>query len=292
MVESNKTVQKTYQNIKFVLKDILENRDALLHRHRCLPIYDSEKDELTIDRKVELFERSYCFKKSRFLNKHPSQIGALNLGTEYPVIFNDRIYFMISEEQRQIVLKNPLKWLCNKAPPHDINLIPNICQFGKYRSGKSELAKLMQKELGIINLKLKNVINHFKKNPWDVQAKQLKKMLVGGQSIDDDQVIDLLYKRLQLKDVNDEGYVLNGWPKNHEQTIKLLKKGIKPLFGITFGITDTYIKERAIDQRNGNAFKFDRDILNMRLESDMQNINMIEQCFSLNYRNLRYFFDF
>lgn len=112
---------------------------------------DSEdKDELTVEKKVQMLEKSYCFRKSRLLDKHPSDIGSLTINNDYPLIFNDRIYFIKSQEQREIVAKNPLKYLMDRAPPHDINMNLSMWLIGRNYGGKSSLAKEMGRELGVI----------------------------------------------------------------------------------------------------------------------------------------------
>jgi len=155
--------------------------------HRCVIINDSEdKEELTVEKKIQMLEKSFCFKKSRMLDKHPSDIGSLCFGKEYPLIFNDRIYFIKSPEHREIVAKNPLKYLMESAPPHDINMNLSMWLIGKSFCGKSSMAKEMGKELGVIQLRTKDIINHFLNNPFDIQSKLLRQCLRRGENVPDD----------------------------------------------------------------------------------------------------------
>jgi hypothetical protein len=128
MVDSNRSVEKTYQNIKFAIKDNLENRDAILQRHRVVLLNDSEdKEELTVEKKIIQLEKSYCFKKSRFLDKNPSSLGFLNLNMDHSLIFNDRVYFAKDADERSNIAKDPLRYLMDRAPPHDIQV--NLSKF-------------------------------------------------------------------------------------------------------------------------------------------------------------------
>jgi adenylate/nucleoside-diphosphate kinase len=131
MVDSNRSVEKTYQNIKFAIKDNLENRDAILQRHRVVLLNDSEdKEELTVEKKIIQLEKSYCFKKSRFLDKNPSSLGVLNFNMDHSLIFNDRVYFAKDAEERSNIAKDPLRYLMDRAPPHDIQV--NLSKFYYY----------------------------------------------------------------------------------------------------------------------------------------------------------------
>ena len=61
------------------------------------------------------------------------------------------IFFaIIDSEEKERVLKDPLSYLLDKSPPHDINVVPEIFIIGKPLCGKSSLARRMEEELGII----------------------------------------------------------------------------------------------------------------------------------------------
>ena len=290
MIDSNRSVEKTYQNVNYVIKDALESRDCLLQRHRVVIINDSEdKEELTIEKKIQLLEKSYCFKKSRFLDKYPDDFGQLGFNQDYPQLFNDRIYFAKDSEHRELIRNDPLKYLSSRAPPHDIRVNLSMWLIGKPFSGLSSLAREISKELGIVFLKTKDILKHFLANPFDIQAKKLRQTIRSGKEIDDDLIVDLIYKRIQFPDVVANGYILQGYPNNCNQVQKLIQKGIIPMMVFSNQQDDIQIKNRAYSKKiNKNTFKLDPEIVDCRVKQATANIPLIERFFLGYYQNLRY----
>jgi adenylate kinase family enzyme len=159
---------------------------------------------------------------------------------------------------------------------------------GKSYCGKSALAREMAKELGIVHLGVKRIIDHFLTNPFDVQAKKLKKILRMGGIVPDGLVADLIYKRTQFPDVVKNGYVLTGWPKTMSQAQLLIERNIVPLSVLCYEIDDWTVKNRAAKFMSARRFKLDKEILEEKLRLDGLNIPMIEQFFLINYQNFRY----
>ena len=162
--------------------------------------------------------------------------------------------------------------------------------FGKPYSGLTALCREVSRELGIVHLKSKDILNHFLKNPFDVQAKKLRSSLRKGEKVDDDLIVDLIYKRLQFPDVVENGYILQGFPTTCDQVRKLNAKGVIPMLTFSNLQTDLAIKSRALKSRQAGSstFKLDPEILNTRIKETTEQFPLIERFLLHHYNNLRY----
>lgn len=95
---------------------------------------------LVIDRyRVKDFLNHYIATESRFGKLNPYTLN--QYPRPYPLIYNDRIYYLKDEEQRQNAMRNPKSLLQNEAIPKDVKTTPIVFIHGKTKSGKSTLAQ-------------------------------------------------------------------------------------------------------------------------------------------------------
>lgn len=53
-------------------------------------------------------------------------------------------------------------------------------------------------------------------------------MKLEGRQIDDEAIVNLIMKRIQMKDCQTQGWVLDDFPKTRNQALFLAKKGLVP----------------------------------------------------------------
>lgn len=97
--------------------------------------------------------------------------------------------------------------------PLDISVKPKVFVLGLPKSGKSTVCKMLVDRVGVVHLKMSKVIQGFM-NQDSVQGEQLRKhMKVDGRQLEDDMLVSLLLKRVQMKDCQTNGWVLEDFPK-------------------------------------------------------------------------------
>ena len=76
----------------------------------------------------------------------------------YPLIYNDRIYYLNDEEERDRVMRNPKLLEANSAVPNDIKIVPSAAVIGLPKTGKTTLSTSLSKRLGMIKLSLQSIV--------------------------------------------------------------------------------------------------------------------------------------
>jgi adenylate kinase family enzyme len=92
----------------------------------------------------------------------------------------------------------------------------------------------MAKSTGAIHLKLDDIIGAYAdracadyKERDSVALDKIKKtIMIEGKALEDDQLIKLIIKRLQQKDVLEKGWIFEDFPKTKAQAIKLARFGV------------------------------------------------------------------
>lgn len=97
--------------------------------------------------------------------------------------------------------------------PLDINIKPRVFILGLPKSGKSTLCKQLADKAGLVHLKMSKIISYFIEKDCQ-QCHNLRNLMkMEGRSIEDDQLINLLLKRIQFKDCQTNGWILEDFPK-------------------------------------------------------------------------------
>lgn len=95
-----------------------------------------------------------------------------------------------------------------------------IILLGPPGAGKGTLAGLLVKSTNVTHISTGDILRVEIKNQTDLGV-EVKKYLDSGELVPDDVVIRLVQKRLLEKDVNENGYLLDGFPRTREQAEKL-----------------------------------------------------------------------
>jgi adenylate kinase family enzyme len=97
--------------------------------------------------------------------------------------------------------------------PLDIPIKPRVAVLGLPKSGKSTVCKMLADKIGLIHLKMSKIIQSFM-DIDSVQGEALRKhMKSDGRQLEDDMLVSLLLKRVQMKDCTQNGWVLEDFPK-------------------------------------------------------------------------------
>lgn len=94
--------------------------------------------------RLDFYEKSYTFKKSRYGNKNALSLLDIPFIREHPLLYRDRIYYFETAEEVEKVAKEPLKYLVEKCYPKDIKVKPIVFIIGSPKTGKSTLSKLIE----------------------------------------------------------------------------------------------------------------------------------------------------
>lgn len=92
----------------------------------------------------------------------------------------------------------------------------NILIFGAQGSGKGTQAELLAQACGSVNISIGNIFRQeiYKKTPLGETAKQYTDQ---GKLVPDEVVNKIVAQRLKQKDVQERGFVLDGYPRNRVQ---------------------------------------------------------------------------
>lgn len=134
--------------------------------------------------------------------------------------------------------------------PLDINYRPKLMVIGLPKSGKSTLCETLRDKLGVVHLRIPDIIDMFIEKD-SVQFRNLRKqMKMDGRHIEDDQIISLLLKRVQYKDCQTRGWVLEDFPKTKTQAMFLAKRGLVPTNLIVMRLSADEVYRRSYPMRH------------------------------------------
>lgn len=105
------------------------------------------------------FIGNYIAVDSRFGKLNPFSL--IEYPRSYPLIYNDRIYYLKDEEERDFVMRNPKSLLQNDAIPQDVKSTPIIFLMGKTKSGKSTLAESIRDKFGFKVISIEEIMTDF-----------------------------------------------------------------------------------------------------------------------------------
>lgn len=106
-----------------------------------------------------------------------------------------------------------------------------------------------------------------------------------GKPLTDEQVISLVYKRIQFYDCQNNGWVLDGLPQNKRQAELLNRKGIVPTAVFSLNLTDMDIKKKIL-KAGSKEYEFDLEVVHERLEKNKKPLAEIEFYYESKYNNL------
>ncbi|XP_069090617.1 adenylate kinase 9 isoform X2 [Pleurodeles waltl] len=231
------------------LKHLVENRASLFEK--CYPI--------SLELANKMLHLSY---------KHPSTFGRwdpikLSVGDviktlqtpenpSFPVIFRQYIYFFSTKENRDIFLRNPVKYLNQPKPKVSVPI--RIAIVGPPKSGKSTVARKLASVYGLQRLSMGDAIRSVLDNqPQTELALEVKKHLLVGSAVPDELAVQCLEVALMDLTCNTVGVVLDGYPVTKKQVDILEAHSIIPVKIIELKInTKEVLKRGLLDKKNSD----------------------------------------
>lgn len=117
-----------------------------------------------------------------------------------------------------------------------------IILLGPPGSGKGTQANFIVKEYNLVKISTGDILRQYSRKK-NYLGKKIKKIMEDGKLIDDNIIINLLISRIKKKDCL-KGFLLDGFPRNIFQAIKIKKLGININHVIQLDISDNLIFQR------------------------------------------------
>jgi adenylate/nucleoside-diphosphate kinase len=235
---------------------------------------------------VKYFEKSYIYKHSKFGTNSPLSLSEPTKTKRNAVLYRERLYFLSNAEEQQRFLKEPSKYTQSMPTiPLDLQIKPRVFTLGLPKSGKSTVCKMLNQRIGLVHLKMSKIITYFL-NQDSAQGEQLRKHLkIDGRQLEDDMLVSLIIKRVQMKDCWTNGWVLEDFPKTRNQAMFLAKRGVVPtnVFYMRQSIEETYKRTHAFAEEK---FGHNRTILATRIKLFQENMPQVTAFYSRLYNSL------
>lgn len=190
-ISTDTTIQAVTDRIVTALHpymDALERANMLerAQTYKLVPYPDPEN--FTVNR-LNLFEVSYNYRQSRYGDRNPLTMLNIPHLREYPLVYRNRIYYLNSEEERDMVARLPLHYLRAPSVPTDVLIKPIIFVMGKPKSGKSTIAKLLSAKLNLVRVKVSHLIEEFITHQEDPLAMAAKDAILSGGAVENQTLI-------------------------------------------------------------------------------------------------------
>lgn len=122
MINSDTTVECVNERLHFEIDPIVdvENRQNIFEKwqtYKLNPYPDPENFKLN---KLVLYEKSYTHRMSKFKDRNAINLQNVPHQRDYPILYRNRIYYLDSEDERELVCNKPYKYLYNKTVPNDV----------------------------------------------------------------------------------------------------------------------------------------------------------------------------
>jgi adenylate kinase family enzyme len=269
-------VQHVYDKIVYAIRPYLENRLAKWDRVDLMKI---NPDRITS------FLENCIVKESRFGRLNP--LTLLRPIKPLPLLYNNRMYYLDDEEQREAVMDNIALLRSNMPVPKDVSVTPIVFIIGKPKTGKGSLAKLISKKLGLVIIKIKHIVQQFATEHRDPTIDKILQIARSGEVLSDELVVDLIERRVQLADCVTRGWILDGMPRNKSQAEILIKRGLAPSAVFSLQLSDNDIKKRVAATKS-NKYGYDPSVVNERIQRYKDDLIAMENYFMNKYNNIRF----
>lgn len=280
VVEADRSIEDVFKNICFKLRDVIEKRANIFERTQI-----ADLDEFGIEK----YENSHVYCKGKYMDGNVVAPWSIPKKKEFGIAYKNRIYFCDNEEQRNIVKENLREYLKPLPAPKDIDMHSQIFVIGKSKTGKSTLVKKLQEKLGLVHIKVKNILKRVREDPFWMLADEVNQTLRKGEVPNDDQIVRLISKRVQMADCHEHGWVMDDYPRTRAQAMLLAESGIIPDLVFSVSLDEKVLKERATkNKEKGSKFGYDTRIIHERLNELKKTQTNLEVYYISSFNNLRY----
>ncbi len=204
---------------------------------------------------------------------------------EFACVYRDKLYYTLNADEREQFLKRPLVYAQGDTVPLELSYRVGCTVIGPPKSGKSALCRRLAGSEGLVYLKISQIIKESAELDCTLGT-ELRRILKKGGELAGTMVVQLLGKRLQLKDCTESGWVLEGYPKTLPQAQLLVQAGIVPDQVFSIHLTPDERLRRVVPKA-GYKFGLDRRVLSQRAVLFDQEIWRVESFFATQHDNVR-----
>eukprot|EP01023_Acetabularia_acetabulum_P023720 TRINITY_DN230_c0_g1_i3.p1 TRINITY_DN230_c0_g1~~TRINITY_DN230_c0_g1_i3.p1 ORF type:complete len:214 (+),score=51.28 TRINITY_DN230_c0_g1_i3:164-805(+) len=115
-------------------------------------------------------------------------------------------------------------------------------------SGKGTQCEKIKEKYGLIHISVGDLLRA-EVNGGSEIGKRAKSYMDAGQLVPDEVVVDMVAERLSQKDVQEHGFLLDGFPRTAVQAEALKTKGIIPDVFLLVQVPDEALVERIVGRR-------------------------------------------
>lgn len=106
-----------------------------------------------------------------------------------------------------------------EACPNDLLIKPRISVLGLPKSGKTTLCERLSEKTEAVHLNMPDIIEAYIKRDAIYAYNLRVRTMMQGQAFGDEDLVKLLYRRLQQRDVRRNGWILENFPNTREQAV-------------------------------------------------------------------------
>ncbi|XP_066463784.1 adenylate kinase 9 isoform X2 [Eleutherodactylus coqui] len=146
----------------------------------------------------------------------------------YPLIYRQYIYLFSTKENRDIFMRNPIKFIRQPKPQPSVPI--RIAVLGPPKSGKTTVAKMFTRIYGLQRLSIGDAIRSVLESQHNTElALDIKSHLEKGMVVPDDLAVRCLEIAMMDLTCNTTGVVFDGYPATKQQADLLEACSIIPI---------------------------------------------------------------
>uniref|UniRef100_A0A183T1L5 C2H2-type domain-containing protein n=1 Tax=Schistocephalus solidus TaxID=70667 RepID=A0A183T1L5_SCHSO len=185
------------------------------------------------------------------------ELGAPKKRPTCAAVFREYVFWFQTPADRKKFMENPLIYLQHKTLPLTHQPL-RLAVIGAPKSGKTELAKRIAKELGIVHLTAPAAVNWILKSPSHQRTflvKKIRDCIRGGNQIYDCLTAGAINVALMTPLAQSRGYVLDGFPVTSEQAERLFDLNVRPILLIDLIARDSRDQVELVSRAMADAEK-------------------------------------
>lgn len=132
--------------------------------------------------------------------------------------------------------------------PSRVAAPPRIIISGAPASGKGTQCELIVQEFGVVHISTGDMLRAAVKNETPVGL-EAKRYMDAGNLVPDELVISLLRARIEQKDCQERGWLLDGFPRTAVQARALDDAGVAPVAVVALNVDDDILVKRVVGRR-------------------------------------------
>lgn len=136
----------------------------------------------------------------------------------------------------------------NNGEQPDFHEPPRIIVIGGPASGKGTQCEILTSTYGVVHLSTGDLLRQAVKDGTDVGL-MAKAFMESGDLVPDDVMIRIITDRLNQRDCQEQGWILDGFPRTQAQADALIHMGIQADICLVLDVSDEVMTERITGRR-------------------------------------------